>query len=98
MRFAITLVLTLSSVTEARRLPWSETISARESSSSESSAKYLTQTALRYRVDRLDYECRAARGYFWASYWQMTCNRSGFTHTCSATATCQCREPRPSSR
>lgn len=79
------------SVDLASALPWTETVSARESSSSETSAKYLTETSLRYRIDQKRSRCRSDEGEFSHYTSQMTCYKSGSTYTCSTSATCRCR-------
>jgi hypothetical protein len=77
-----------------RGLPWTQTVSATESSSSESSAKYLTQTSLRWRIDQQKYRCDRDKGRFDYYTWQPTCNKSGHTYRCTGTATCHCRATR----
>lgn len=72
-------------------LPWTTTVSARESSSSETSAKYQTETSLRWRIDQQRSRCRDDKGHFSSSGGFVYCNKSGSTYYCSATASCSCR-------
>ena len=73
------------------QLPWSTTVSARESSGSETSAKYLTETSLRREIDRQKTRCDRDKGRLSHSIWQMVCHKSGHTYTCQNNATCNCR-------
>jgi len=76
---------------ELAALPWSQTVYATESASSESSAKYRTQTTLNWRIDQQKTRCRNDHGRFEHSVWQMTCNKVGSQHKCTGSATCRCR-------
>ena len=76
---------------ERSSLPWSRTVSAWGSSSSESSAKYQTETNLRWEIDREKRSCERDKGQFSYMQWQMTCNKSGHTYNCRNSATCRCR-------
>ncbi len=72
-------------------LPWTRSAYATGSSSSETSAKYQTETSLRWRIDQHRSSCRDDQGYFYTSGGFVYCNKSGSTYHCSANASCTCR-------
>lgn len=71
-------------------LPWSRSVTASGSASSETSAKYQTETSLRWEIDRERSNCSYDKGAFSTYGGFVYCNRSGSTFQCSATASCVC--------
>lgn len=74
-------------------LPWTRSVSATGSSSSETSAKYQTDTSLRWEIDRERSNCRTDKGRFSYSGGFVYCNKSGSTYHCSTSASCSCNKP-----
>lgn len=74
----------------ASSLPWTRSVSASGSSTSETSAKYQTETSLRWEIDRERSNCGYDKGSFSYSGGFVYCNKSGSTYQCSATASCSC--------
>ena len=73
-------------------LPWNSSVYASESNSSETSAKYQTETSLRYRIDSERARCRSDKGAFSYTGGFVYCNKSGNIYHCSASASCSCRK------
>lgn len=71
-------------------LPWSRSVYAQESSNTEYSAKYQTETSLRYRIDRERSNCSNDKGRFSHYTSQMTCYKSGSSWSCSQNGNCRC--------
>lgn len=77
--------------TSKSHLPWTRYVSGNGSSSSETSAKYYTETNLRWEIERERSNCRIDKGSFSSSGGLIYCNKSGSTYHCKTDATCECR-------